>query len=143
MSHTLVTTIAVVSLSVINAITCFGQSARIQPGALVYIEDGELTQALSAAILKKKVPVQLTMDRDHAQYIMTSVTAADAEKVGERIAKVVILGAFAGPGKSRDTSISVIDRNGIVLFAYTTRKVGVQSASEGVAKHLKKHIEGK
>lgn len=119
------------------------QTARVPVGATLYIEPTDVSQALSAAILKKKVPVRLTVDREKASYVLTSVSVAQTEKTGERVAKVIMLGVFAGNGKSRDTSVSIVDADGAVLWAYTTRTPGLQSAAEGVAKHLKKHITSK
>ena len=54
-----------------------------------------------------------------------------------------MLGAFAGNGKSRDTSVIVTDADGLMLWAYNTRQADFQRAAEGTAKSLKKHVEGK
>jgi hypothetical protein len=127
--------LAVVSLS--------AQSVGIPSGAVLYVEPTDFGQALTAAILKKKVPVQVTTNRENASYFLASVTAGQKEGTGERVTKVLVLGAFAGSGKSRDTSVTITNAAGTVLFAYNTKKVSIQSAAEGVAKNLKNQIEHK
>jgi hypothetical protein len=136
MKYTALLVVAFVALSSLAS----AQTTRVPVGAMLFIEPTDVSQALSAAILKKKVPVRLTVDREKASYVLTSVSEAQTEKTGERVAKVIMLGMFAGNGKSRDTSVSIVDADGAVLWAYTTRIPGLQSAAEGVAKHLKQHI---
>jgi hypothetical protein len=131
----------VVCLAIVVSLNA--QTAHIPAGAMVYVEPTDFGQALSAAILKKQVPVRITTDRDKAAYFLTSTSEAKTEKTGERIAKVVMLGVFAGSGKSFDASVTVTDVEGTVLFAYSTKKGNFQSAAEGVAKNLKNHIAGK
>jgi Pyruvate/2-oxoacid:ferredoxin oxidoreductase gamma subunit len=136
---------AVLPLAVVClvGVSIAAQTARIPAGVLLYVEPTEFGQALSAAILKKRVPVRITTDREKAAYFLASASEAKKEGTGERVAKVVMLGAFAGSGKSFDASVTVTDTEGSVLFAYSSKKSNFQSAAEGVAKNLKKHIEGK
>lgn len=117
------------------------QTAHIPAGAFLYVEPTDFGQALSAAILKKRVPVQITTDREKASYFLASASEAKTEGQGERIAKVVMLGAWAGSGKSFNASVSITNVEGTVLFAYNSKKSNFQSAAEGVAKNLKNHIE--
>ena len=113
----------------------------IERNALLFVEPTEFGQALSAALLKKQVPVRVTTDRDKATHFLLEAHEAKQEGQGERIAKVLVLGGFAGSGKSFEASVSVTDRDGIVLFAHNMKKGNFQSAAEGIAKHLKNHIE--
>jgi hypothetical protein len=131
----------VVCLAVVGSLSA--QTAHIAKGAFLYIEPTDFGKALSAAILKKQVPVRITTDREKASYFLTSVSEAKKEGSGERVAKVLVLGAFAGSGKTFDASVTVTDAEGSVLFAYSSKKGNFQSAAEGVAKNLKKHIENK
>jgi hypothetical protein len=87
------------------------------------------------------VPVRITTDREKASYFLESVSEAKTEKTGERVAKVIMLGVWAGSGKSFDASVSITDKDGAVVFAYNSKKSNFQSAAEGVAKNLKQHIE--
>jgi len=128
-------------VAVCLSVSLSAQAARIPSGAMLYVEPSDFSPALSAAILKKKVPVQLTTNRESASYFLAPVSEEDKEGTGERVAKVLVLGWGAGSGKSRETSIVVTDTNGTVLFAYNTNKGNFQSAAEGVAKNLKNHIE--
>ena len=133
----------VLVLSCLLAATVGAQSARVPRGAVVYIEATEFGQALSAAMFKKKVPIQITTVREQATYFLSSVSEAKKEGTGERVAKVLVLDMFAGSGKSFDASVSVTDADGLVVFAYSSKKGNFQSVAEGVAKNLKKHIEKK
>lgn len=126
-----------------SAASLQAQNGRIPADAMLYIEATDFGHALSAAILKKKVPVRLTTDKEKATYFLSSTSEAKQEKTGERVAKVLVFGAFAGSGKSFDASVSVTDVEGAVVFAYSSKKGNFQSAAEGVAKHLKQHVEGK
>lgn len=130
-------------LSLLLTVTLSAQSARIPRDAVLYIEPTDFGQALSAAILKKKVPVRVTTDREKASYFLASSSEASKESSGERVAKVLVFGGFAGSGKSFEASVTITDVQSSVLFAYNTKKGNFQSAAEGVAKNLKKHVEGK
>lgn len=116
--------------------------ARPADDVVLYVEPSEMGTAITAALIKKHVPVQITVDADKATHVLNATTDAKQEGTGERMAKVVMLGAFAGSGKSRDTSITIADKkSGAIVFAYNTRKADKQSAAEGVAKNLKKFLE--
>ncbi|HWW86287.1 MAG TPA: hypothetical protein VNZ26_21980 [Vicinamibacterales bacterium] len=131
----------VCGLVVFGNLPASAQTAHIPPGAILYIESTDFGKALSAAILKKNVPVRITTDREKASYFLESVSAAKTEQTGERIAKVIVLGMWAGSGKSFDASVTITDVDGSVVFAYNSKKSNFQSAAEGVAKNLKQHID--
>ncbi len=131
------------SVSVLSA-AAIAQGVPIPRGATVYIVPGEFSAAISAAMIKKGVPVTVTLDELTAEYRLTAETEAKREGTGERVAKVLMLGAFAGSGQSRDTSVIVTRvADNAMVWAYNTRKPNAQSAAEGVAKHFKNHISGK
>ena len=132
--------IVVFSVSVGLAVA---QPQRVPTGAVLFIESPDMGTAITAALIKKQVPVSVTTDREKATHILTAQTAAQKEGTGERVAKVLMFGGLAGSGKSRDTSITVADAAGSIVFAYNTRKADLQSAAEGVAKHLKNNIDSK
>jgi hypothetical protein len=108
---------------------------------VLFVEPTEFGQAPSAALLKKQVPVRVTTDREKATHILLETHEAKQEGQGERIAKIMVLGGFAGSGKTFEATVSVTDRDGIVLFAHNMKKSNFQSAAEGIAKHLKNHVE--
>jgi hypothetical protein len=138
--RTIITAVAIALLTS----PAFAQT-RVAPGSVLFVDaaDPGLTTAIAAAIQKKKVPVTLTTREEHADYVLRVVTDAQKEGTGERIAKVALLGAFAGSGKSRQTAMTLEDRTGAIVFSYQTTKVKLQSASEGIAKHLGDHMKGK
>jgi hypothetical protein len=117
------------------------QTGKIPTGSVIFVAPGDFSTEISAAIMKKKVPVSLTTVQEKADYVLTAKTDAQKEGTGERVAKVLVLGGFAGSGKSRDTSVTLTSKDGIVVWAYQTNKAKAQSAAEGVAKHLKDTIK--
>lgn len=113
----------------------------VAPNSMVYVEASDFGQALQAAILKKKVPVQVTTNREKADYYIQETSQADKEGTAERVTKVLALGAFAGSGKSFEASVTMTDKDGIVVFAHNTKKGNVKSAAEDVAKKLGDQIK--
>lgn len=114
---------------------------RIVPGSKLFIEpmDG-FESYLSAAILKKKVPVVVVDDRSKADFIVTGSSHVD--KAGW--AKTI----FVSPNPHAEASISIKDaRTGNMVFAYNVDKSNAvranQSTAEACAKHLKEEIEKK
>lgn len=118
-----------------------GALTRIAPGSKLFIEpmDGFDTY-LSAAILKKKVPVMVVDDRTKADFIVTG--GAHVDKAGW--AKTI----FVSPNPHAEASIAIKDAHtGNLVFAYNVDKSNAvranQSTAEACAKHLKEAIEKK
>jgi hypothetical protein len=116
-------------------------SMHIAPGSKLFIEpmDGFDTY-LSAAILKKKVPVMVVDDRTKADFIVTGGSHVD--KAGW--AKTI----FISPNPHAEASIAIKDAHtGNLVFAYNVDKSNAvranQSTAEACAKHLKEAIEKK
>jgi hypothetical protein len=114
---------------------------RIVPGSKIFIApmDG-FESNLSAAILKKKVPVVIVDDASKADFIMTGNSHVD--KAGW--AKTI----FVSPNPHAEASISIKDAHtGNLVFAYNVDKSNAvranQSTAEACAKHLKEDIEKK
>ena len=97
--------------------------------------------ALAGAILKKKVPVVVLADSSKANFYLRCVSAATHEGSGERVAKVLAFGFFAGSGKHFDASVVITNRDGVVVFAQNSKKGNFQSAAEEVANHLKVSVQ--
>ena len=114
---------------------------RILPGSKVFIEPMEgFDTYLSAAMLKKKVPIVIVDDRTKADFIM--VGSSHVDKAGW--AKTI----FISPNPHAEASISVKDaHSGNMVFAYNVDKSNAvranQSTAEACAKHLKEAIEKK
>ena len=114
-------------------------SMHIAAGSKLFIEpmDGFDTY-LSAAILKKKVPVMVVDDRSKADFIVSGGSHVD--KAGW--AKTI----FVSPLPHAEASIAIKDaHSGNLVFAYNVDKSNAaranQSTAEACAKHLKEAIE--
>ncbi|MFN0179869.1 MAG: hypothetical protein ACKVZ0_13810 [Gemmatimonadales bacterium] len=92
--------------------------------------------ALSAALMKKKVPVLVVTDSSKAQWIIRSASSQREEKTGTKIFKLA-MGNYSGNTHFEGT-IQVIDiESSAVLYAYNVKKGNFQSAAEAFAKHFK------
>ena len=113
----------------------------IEKNSRVFIApiEGGFDTILSAAIIKKQVPVTVVTDRGKADYEITGIAAS--EKAGW--AKML----FLGTDQSNDmASIKVVRiKSDEVVYGYSVKKGnsyrGKQSAAEACAKHLKEKIE--
>ena len=112
---------------------------RIAPGSKLYIEpmDGFDTY-LSAAIMKKKVPVNIVDDQSKADFIVGGSSHVDKASWAKTI--------FISPAPHAEASVSIKDaHSGNLVFAYNVDKSNAaranQSTAEACAKHLKEAIE--
>jgi hypothetical protein len=62
---------------------------RVRPNATIFVENSEFGRALSAAILKKKVPVNVTTNRERADFFMEEGSNATKEGAAERVTKIL------------------------------------------------------
>ena len=114
---------------------------KIPKGAKVFvapIAEG-FDAYLKDAISKKKVPVEVTSNRDQADYEITG--AAETQKAST--AKKVIMGNWHS---REEASINVSNiKSGEVVWAYSVHEEasthGKRSSAESCAKHLKDAIE--
>jgi hypothetical protein len=136
---------ALVLLVVLMPAVVVGQTPR------VYIEPGEtvdagnaaekakridFSAAISAALIKKKVPVTTVMEPDKAQWTIKAVSSQREDTTGTKVAKLIFGGASAS-FTHFEGAIQVIDRDSSeVLFAYNVKKNNFQSAAEAFAKHF-------
>lgn len=127
--------------AVLVATVASAQTPTITPNSLVYVEDSEFGQALSAGMLKKKVPLLVTTNREKATFYLEETSKASQEGTGERVAKVLVLGAFAGSGKSYEASVTLTNADGIVLWAHNAKKSDVRRAAEDIAERLEEHMK--
>ncbi|MEO0373284.1 MAG: hypothetical protein AAF329_01400 [Cyanobacteria bacterium P01_A01_bin.17] len=114
---------------------------RIMPGSKLYIEPGDFRQIMSAAILKKQVPVTLVVFKNEADFILTTVTEAKKEKTGERVTKLLLFGIWAGSGRSFDATVNITNIDGEVVFGETVERRNAKKASRRIATKLKNQIE--
>lgn len=124
----------------------FAQDAapmRVTRDAALFVEQTDFGKALTAAFLKKKVPVVVLTSADKADFTIATTSSATREGQGERVAKVLALGMFAGSGQKFEATATVTNRYGAIVFAHNSKKGNFQSAAENIANELKKHIEQK
>jgi hypothetical protein len=105
--------------------------------------DANFQTALTAAMVKKKVPVLVVEDAAKAKYTLKSAAVYSKDESGAgKVARCLFADCIGINGYS---SVSVqLVRNGddAIVWAYQVRKgnagpVGIQSLSEAIAKHLK------
>jgi hypothetical protein len=115
-------------------------ASAIPAGATVYISpmDG-FESYLSAAFLKKHVPLVIVADKDKADFVITGTAAH--QKAGW--AKMVFMGNIHSNDAASITLTNA--KTSAVAFAYAVDKKntmhGEQTAAEACAKHLKSYIE--
>jgi hypothetical protein len=114
---------------------------HIKPKDKVFIDQSDFGMALAAAILKKEVPVSVVADSSKADFWIATTSKESHEGGAERVAKVLTFGGFAGSGKHFDATVTIRNRDGVIVFAYNSQKGNFQSAAQNVAKNIKKHIE--
>ncbi len=115
--------------------------AHIASGTTVFIEPmGGFETDLTAAMIKKHVPLTITGEESKAALVITG--SSQENKAGW--AKTI----FVTPSPAEHASIQVKDSaSGQVVYAYAWDELGAvhgrQSAAEGIAKHLKEFIDKK
>ncbi len=115
---------------------------KISPGSKVYIAAiNGYESFLTAAFVKKEVPIIVVNAREKADYQITGVS----ETVQASWAKML----FLGSEQSNELASIVMSnvKTGVVVWGYNVNKSnswrGKQSSSESCAKHLKARIEGR
>ena len=123
--------------------SAMGQASK-GDGPKVFIEaEPDFTNALTAAMTKKKVPAVVVEDKAIAQYVLRSgVVDSKEESTGGKIARCLFLDCIGMNGASEVSVKLVRSSDSAVVWAYQVRKgnsgpLGVQSLSEAIAKHLK------
>jgi hypothetical protein len=93
--------------------------------------------AITAALLKKEVPVSVVTDASKARWTIKSVSSQKEDSTGTKVAKLAF-GGFGGGFTKFEGTVQVIDNeSSAVLYAYNVKKGNFQSAAEAFAKHFK------
>lgn len=111
----------------------------------IYIEpQSGFDSFISAALVKKKVPVVVTQKKEDAFYILSSVVETKEESSGGKIARCMFA-YCAGIAGSQTATVQLIKAESKeVAWAYNVRKNAAQayqSSAEAIAKHLKRFLE--
>ncbi len=116
-------------------------SQKIPQGSKVFvapIADG-FDSYLKDAIAKKKVPLEIAINRDQADYEITGT--AETQKAST--AKILIMGNWHSREEASITLSNI--KSGEVVWAYSVHQEasthGKRSSAESCAKHLKDAIE--
>jgi len=136
--------------SVFIALMLVASTASAADKPLVYIQSTETVDAsnardkaknldfgtaITAALMKKQVPVTVVNDQSKSQWTIRSVSSQREDSTGTKVAKLAF-GSFGGFTKF-EGSVQVIDNaTSGVLFAYNVKKGNFQSAAEAFAKHF-------
>jgi hypothetical protein len=92
--------------------------------------------AITAALLKKQVPVSVVTDAAKARWTVRSVSSQKEDSTGTKVAKIAF--GFGGGFTKFEGTVQVIDNeSSAVLYAYNVKKGNFQSAAEAFAKHFK------
>ena len=90
--------------------------------------------AISAALIKKDVPVLVVTDRTKSDWTIRSVSTMKEQTTG----RAIVSGIFGGGGDKFEGTFQVIDNETTaILYAYNVKKNNFQSAAEAFAKHFK------
>ncbi len=90
--------------------------------------------AISAALIKKDVPVLVVTDQAKSQATIRSLSTMKEQTTG----RAIVSGIFGGGGNKFEGTFQVIDNETTaILFAYNVKKNNFQSAAEAFAKHFK------
>jgi hypothetical protein len=118
------------------------QSPKPKAGATVYIaptDDGFQTY-ITAAILKKRVPLSVVTNPDNATYrLEASNVATEQVTTGHKVINC-LFAYCAGNENKASTSATMTDGAGTVVWSYSVNKQrgskNLQSMAEAIAKHL-------
>jgi hypothetical protein len=133
----------------LKARSLFSVSALLLVSAVAFAESPNLptvlidanpsfTAALTAAVEKKQVPVQVITNKDNADFILHSAEVYSKDESGAgKVARCMFMDCIGVNGYS---SVSVtLEKHEAVVWAYQVRKgnsgpLGIQSLSEAIAK---------
>jgi hypothetical protein len=135
---------ALVALMLLASTTVAAQTPRVYIEATETLDAGnsrdkakqiDFGAAISAALVKKQVPVAVVTDKTKSQWTIKTVSSQKEDTTGTKVAKML----FGGGGFTKfEGSIQVIDNeSSALLYAYNVKKGNFQSAAEAFAKHFK------
>ena len=113
-----------------------------QPTIFIAADSGFQT-ALTAAMLKKQVPMTVTTDQEKADYVLQAAPVDSKDESGAgKVARCLFLDCIGMNGYSEVSVRLLKKKDSSIVWAYQVRKgnsgpLGVQSLSEAIAKHLK------
>jgi hypothetical protein len=132
-------------LSLLLASSAFPHKAAVTVAQMkIYIEpDKGFESFVAGALVKKDVPVIVTLNKQDADFILTSAVVSERETTGGKIARCAFMYCIGVDGYQVAT-VQLLNARGEVTWAYNVRKgnvINYQSSAESVAKHLKQYLE--
>jgi len=121
----------------------FAAMAHAQNPSMYIAADPSFQTALTAAMVKKDVPVTVVTDQTSAEFTLHSAPVdSKAESTGSKFARCMFADCVGINGFSAVSVELIRNRDHAVVWAYQVRKansgpLGIQSLSEAIAKHLK------
>ena len=103
--------------------------------------------AITAALVKKKVPVLVVTDKSKAQWTIKATSSQKEDSTVTKAVKIVALGIFAGDFTKFEGTMQVIDNeSSAVVYAYNVKKSDFKQAAQKFAggfkdKFLKKYLK--
>lgn len=132
------------ALPTLIAAVAAAQSLSVPTQPRVFIEpQNGFESYISAAIIKKHVPITITETRDSATFVLTSHVMEKTESTGSKVARCLFL-YCAGMEGMQTATVQLVNKNSEVAWAYNVRKGSAsayQSTAEAIAKHLKDYLE--
>lgn len=132
----------IVAIALLFAALLASPAGAQLPNARLYVEPADGFEVfITAAMAKKNVGIDVVTDVKKADYVMKA-TAIEVEKVstGAKWANC-LFASCAGNGDKGNTSVQVIDKEGVVKWSYAVNKgrgaKNKQSMAEAIAKHFK------
>jgi hypothetical protein len=92
--------------------------------------------ALAASFIDKKVPVTVVTDPGKADFTVRSVSQDRKAGQGEKVARLLV-GAW-GNGDRYHATVTIVNREGTLVFAYNVKKGNFQNAANSTANEIKK-----
>jgi len=112
---------------------------RLFAGAKVFIEDeSEFGMALAASFIDKKVPLTIISDPEKADFVVRSASQDRKASSAEKVTRILAFGAFGGSGDRYHATVSILNRDGVLVFAYNVKKGNFQDAANSTANEIKK-----
>lgn len=95
---------------------------------------------LTAAMVKKGVPVLMTTNKDDATYVLQATKVEISKESGASKFARCMFAYCAGIADSGNTSVTLVAKDGTIAWSYAVKKGrgagNRQSMAEAVAKHL-------
>ena len=134
------------SLVILLAAICGAQKLEVpaasQPRIFIEPQNG-FESFISAAIVKKHVPVVVTENRESASFVLSSHVQEKTESTGSKVARCLFM-YCAGIEGMQNATVQLVNAQHEVSWAYNVRKGSAsayQSTAEAIAKHLKEYLE--